>query len=296
MDSSFGFLTMAFGPTKYIRQAEVLAMSMKRNMPGVPVALITDRPLTSSLFDKIVLMPQYPIAGAVLKLWMYQYSPFDETLFVDADCIVTRPFSDELHEIRRYPFTPVVANYLGPENRDIFVKDLGAALRSVGGRKFPKFNGGVYFFRRGGEAKQIFSAAQSVMERAEELGLINFDQAGPGEETVIGLALAQLGMTDLYDDGGRLMRTPLNSAGRIKINPLGGGCSFMKEGKLVEPAICHFCGDWQHSPTYGIASLTVREGRLPSTSEKLRIWREFLISQSWRRIWRKGRRLFAKMD
>ena len=287
---------MAFGPEKYIKQAEILAISMKRNMPGIPVALITDRPLVSTLFDEIILMPPYQVAGAVLKLRMYQYSPFAETLFVDSDCIVTRSFLEELEEIRKFSFTPVVANYIGPEGRDVFIKDLGAALRAVNGRRFPKFNGGVYFFRRGDEAEAVFSAANSVLECSAEIGIVNFARAGPGEETVIGLALAQLEMMDLYDDAGRLMRTPLNSRGRIKIDPLGGGCSFLKEGKLVEPAICHFCGDWQYRPAYTRASFAVSKGRLPSISEDLQIWKDYLMRHSWRRMWKKGARLLAKIS
>ena len=39
------------------------------------------------------------------------------------------------------------------------------------------------------------------------------------------------------------MRTPLNSTGPIVADVLAGSCRFVKEGEVVTPAICHFCGE-----------------------------------------------------
>ena len=78
---------------------------------------------------------------------------------------------------------------------------------------------------------------------------------------MIGLALSELHVSTLYDDGGRLMRTPLNSSGPISFDVLSGICSFVKEGTLVEPAICHFCGEWVNHPSYLIAQQELQTGR-----------------------------------
>lgn len=269
---ALGVFMMAFGADKYIRQAETLALSLRRHMPELPIAIASDRRDFGASFDRIVPMDVPDRAGTVLKIAMYELSPFQETLFIDTDCIVVRPFRDELAALRRFDFTPVVSRYLAAGDTDLWLDDVGAALERVGGHRFPKFNGGVYYFRKGPTAERVFSLAGSLRARAKELGIKDFDAAGPGEETLIGLALAQLGIDDLYDDEGRLMRTPLNSEGRIEIDPLGGGCRFVKEGRLVEPAICHFCGEWQTRPEYRLAEAAIRNGRKPSKVYGARVW------------------------
>jgi hypothetical protein len=266
--TKFGFLTMAFGADKYVRQAENMALSLERHMPGFPRAIVTDREVDSGLFDVVVAMDSVLMAGTIYKLTLYKNTAFDETFFIDSDCIVTRPFQQELTEIRQYEFTPVVSRYLLRGEHDLWLVDVAAALDRVRGKSFPKFNGGIYFFKQGNLAQHIFSRANELRNEAEHLGIKDFDRAGPGDETLIGLALAELNVLHLYDDHGKLMRTPLNITGSLHVDALGGGCSFNKEGTMVTPAICHFCGEWVLSPEYKIAEYSLRNKRKPDL-----IWR-----------------------
>jgi hypothetical protein len=259
----FGVLTMAFGADKYLRQADNMALSLRRHMPGIPLAIVTDREIQNTLFDINIPMKQISQAGTVHKVDLYDYSPFQETLFIDSDCIVTRPFHAELSAIREFDFTPVVSRYLVRGESDLWLVDVAAALDRVNGDSFPKFNGGIYFFKKGDLARRVFSRANELRSEAAALGIKDFDKAGPGDETLIGLSLAELRVLRLYDDHANLMRTPLNMNGRLRIDALGGGCSFNKEGKIVTPAICHFCADWVHSPEYKIAEYSLRNGRPP---------------------------------
>ncbi len=261
--AQLGFLTMAFGQERYFKQAENMALSLRRHMPGIPRAIVTDRKELNALFD--IVIPMKPIfqAGTVHKVDLYEYSPFQETFFIDSDCVVTKPFQRELTAIRQYDFTPVVSRYLLRGESDLWLVDLAAALDRVNGESFPKFNGGIYFFKKGPTAQQIFSRAKELRSEARALGIVDFDKAGPGDETLIALTLAELHFSRLYDDHGDLMRTPLNSKGRVRVDALGGGCSFIKEGTIVRPAICHFCGDWVLSPEYKMAEYSLRNGRPP---------------------------------
>ena len=271
MQSKIGLLTMAYGHEKYLDQAVALARSAKLHMPDQPIALVTDRTEPYPAFDMQLPMEEYGRAGTVLKTMIYRYSPFEETLFIDSDCLVTRDFSPELEAIRRREFSPVVSAYLEAGDRDLWLEDVGRALDAVGGARFPKFNGGVYFFRKGDRAEAVFRRAEEMLARQDELGILDFDAAGPGEETLIGLALAAMGVDDLYDDGGRLMRTPLNSEGPIHLDILAGECAFRKQGRRVEPAIVHFCGEWIDHPAYRIAVEEVRTGRRLSAAKRASI-------------------------
>jgi hypothetical protein len=266
--SAFGFITMAYGPDRFIRQAETLARALRRHMPGMPLALVTDRTDPGDLFDVVVPMLPFSNAGTLHKISMYEYSPFEETLFVDSDCIVVRPFHEQLAAISRYEFAPIVNKCLKAGEQDLWLEDVGKALEGVNGTCFPKFNGGVYFFRKGDEAAQIFRGAHEILSRASELGVKNFDQAGPGDETLIGLAMAQRGDMKLFDDGGGLMRTPLNTQGPIEVSVLTGECSMVKEGRQLSPAIVHYCGPWIRHPTYQIASEELISGRRASSTRR----------------------------
>jgi hypothetical protein len=272
-----GFLTMAFGHDRYFRQAENLALSVKRHMPGIPLAIVADRKEVDPAFDVVIQMKPFSTAGVVHKVDLYNYTPFRETLFIDSDCIVTRPFESELSAIRKYEFTPVVGRYLHRGESDSGIIDLAAALDHLDAMSFPKFNGGVYFFQKSSLAKQIFERASALRGQTATLGIKNFDNGGPNEETLIGLALAELHVSHLYDDQGNLMRTPVGVIGKLKIDVLEGGCSFNKAGIVVTPAICHFPVEWLQSPEYKIAEYSLRNSRPPGLLWKTSVRGQHMI-------------------
>ncbi|MBO9188054.1 hypothetical protein ACQZ4Y_19925 [Rhizobium sp. L80/93] len=256
--SSLGVLIIAVGASRYIKQAEVLLLSLKRHMPHLKLAVVTDSDALRHLAD--VLLPvdrSFPISTAQ-KIIIDRYSPFSETLFIDSDCVVTRSFNDELEEIRKFEFTPVLERWVYPNQSDQYVVDLRSTLRMIEGDRFAKFNGGIYYFRRSPTALRVFDVARHYYRNSEILGILPFDKGGPGDETVLALAMAHCGVTDLYDDGGRLMRTPLGIRGRFFIDPLGGGTRFEKYGRVVEPAICHFAGHYILGSEYLLTETSLR--------------------------------------
>lgn len=262
---------MAYGREKYLDQAVALARSVKLHMPDQPIVLVTDRKDKYPPFDDQIVMEDYSLAGTVLKTLIYEYSPFEETMFIDSDCLLTRDCSKQVEEIRAWDFSPVVNTYLGEGDEDLWLEDVGAAVSRVGGKNFPKFNGGIYFFRKSEAAKAVFDTAEEMRARQQELGILDFDAAGPGEETLFGLAMAKLGMDKLYDDGGRLMRTPLNATGPVHLDVYASECYFEKQGKLVEPAIVHFCGEWIDHPAYRIAVDELAQGKRMSSPKRAAI-------------------------
>lgn len=255
-----GFLTIAIGADRYLKQAEALSTSLRRSMPGIPIAIVSDSETLRPFCDIwIPVDSSMPVATAQ-KLLLDRYSPFEETLFIDSDCLAVRDFGDELDAMRRYPFTPIVDRLTAINGTDEYVEDLRAALTKIGGEAFPKFNGGVYYFRRSVEATAVFSAAREYFNEYRQYGLKVFDRGGPGDETVIALALAKLGFLELYRDGGRLMRTPTGLKGKLNIDPIAGYCHFERYDGLVHPAICHFAGPYLLMPEYRLAVASLRHG------------------------------------
>lgn len=288
-----GFITMAFGADKYFFQAESLARSLRRHMPGFQIAIVTDRKEVGALFDICIPIDPFQIAGTLLKADLYKYSPFEETFFIDADCIVAKPFHDQLRRIRQFDFSPVVSKFLSDGDKDLWIRDVGQAIKILNGAPFPKFNGGVYFYRRGRHAEEVFSTAHAINERTEELGILGFDKSGPGEETLLGLALSQMHATEFYDDDGQLMRTPLNSQGPIQLDVIEGTCGFIKEGRRVSPAICHFCGEWFDHPAYLVAQEELLAGRSVGRVRRYRLWTSYRAKRLKSRVARKLNRILT---
>lgn len=236
-----GIVTLIFGAERYYLNAEVLALSARLHMPGLPVALVTDRPERAdrSLFDFVVPLDGSRGLSVGQKIFIDEYSPFETSLYIDADCVVTRPFDRELAELDRHSFTPVCEYYLKPEDSDIWVADLAKALALCGGRVYPKFNGGFLFFKRDEPARQVFARAREILADYERYGLKRFDRISPSDESVFALAMVSAGLTELYDDGGNFMRPTIDHS-RFSIDPLRGLCAFRAYGRELRPAICHF--------------------------------------------------------
>lgn len=101
-----GILIIALGKTDYGMYAYNLALSIKKSA-DIPIALITDmkaiaglRPEHQKIFDKLIIPKEehYTENGLnafKLKTYIYDYTPFENTLFLDADTL----FLNRLHKI-----------------------------------------------------------------------------------------------------------------------------------------------------------------------------------------------------
>jgi hypothetical protein len=79
------------------------------------------------------------------------------------------------------------------------------------------------------------------------------------------------------------MRTPINMSGKLSIDILGGGCHFIKNGKEVSPAICHFAYPYSHSWEYRFNCYLIHN----PTKNFLLLW--FLKTYFWLTVQAKNR-------
>jgi len=89
-----GVLLIAIGDKEYLDMAKNLAMSIKNVEPEMQIALAHNYSnVDSKLFDILIDVPfeSYNTNGKVeyikVKTWMYDFSPFQETLFLDVDMV-----------------------------------------------------------------------------------------------------------------------------------------------------------------------------------------------------------------
>lgn len=242
-----GILTIATGKKRYIDMAKTLAVSLKVNYPHVQRAIVTDSadPELKELFHHII-EPDFSIGkGIIQKTLMHRYSPFDETLFVDADCMVVRSL-DFLFEA----FAGKDVSALGKKVYDgvLFGVELKKLKTDFNVPHLLSFNGGVYYFSKTKAAAEVFETVSRVRNDYTKYGL-NLHRGEQNEEGVMSISMGIHGMEPV-DDTIMGMYTPVGQSGQFKMDVLKGYCEFVKNGKKVTPAIMHFGGGYPNAFHY----------------------------------------------
>lgn len=164
-----GILLMAFGNENYYRMATVMAASIKVNEPGIQICLVTDNLVSidhAKLFDSIKL----PIKKSITtngkpdyikaKLFMLDYSPFDETIFLDVDQVMIPnrkllPVFEELKNI------DVTMSNTGIAETSVWA-DIREVQKMYKGKIFWNFHSEFVYFKKTQPAKDYFEAAKKV--------------------------------------------------------------------------------------------------------------------------------------
>ncbi len=235
-----GVLTLAFGKPVFLDLAKALARSLRLHDPSVSRAVVTDSsdPELLGLFDiKIDHNPAYG-SDVGQKLFLDLYSPFDETLFIDSDCLVVRKLDPFWVAFRDNDFGACGRRILRAGEKDEFV-DVDRVLAHFGLSGLPKFNGGIYYFKKTPGAAAVFETARGLIDRAGELGFRTFRGGGLADEALysVAMALHKIPLTDMAPGG---MWTPLNATSPLVIDTVRGECHFAKAGEPVKPEIMHF--------------------------------------------------------
>lgn len=225
-----------------------LARSIRIHSPGIPIAVVannnSDRySLLLENFDYVInYNDEY--TGWLIKLSLNELSPYEESIFIDADSLVVRNLSFIFDLLKYYSFATVGDNVVFA---DQFFHDSQRGHYSDG-RMMPSFNGGFYWFRKDPIAANVFSSAKNALVDYDLCGLKRLN----GKKMDEALFCYAMRKHDLcaFEDSGSIMRTPLRSKGRFELDVYGGISSFIKDGQRVTPAIVHCCGPWLYSRAY----------------------------------------------
>jgi hypothetical protein len=235
---SRGLITIAIGK-KYISQARNLAYSALLRVPHVMRAVVTDRPeLLADFYDMVIphnLDYGDPFAA---KTRLYLYTPFEETLYVDADSLVMHNFDSYWSYLAGQSF--VYEGAMLHEGEWYF--DINKIIRQLSLPWIPKFNSGMFLFKNDETAKAIFDTAFGYLTNQKErnLGVDFFRGAMLPDEPFLAIALAQHGIKPV-DDHGRFAKS-LIGAKNIHVNAVKGFAFFIKNDRAVFPLIVHYCG------------------------------------------------------
>jgi hypothetical protein len=264
-----GILSLAFGGDRYIEMAKTLARSLQLHAPQIPVALVTDSldPELKTLFSELVALEPGYGTNVRQKLHLDSYSPFNETLYIDSDCIVLGDLNSIWSAFHGQDFAVAGHQTLKRGETDPFL-DVSFILDAFRLNGLPKFNGGIYYFTKSSKALQVFSEGRRLLANSREFRFREFRQDGPNDEAIFSVAMAVNGLRPIpINKGG--MWTPIGSKGRIHLNVLRGSCRFVKYGQLVQPEIVHFAGRWAFCFEYRKASEQLRLLQLHANMSKM---------------------------
>ncbi len=186
--------------------------------------------------------------GFSAKLQLDRFLPADETLFIDADCLCVGSIEFVFERFVGHSFSVVGGEISAGE----WFGDVRSICSQIGVPSLPKFNGGLYYIRRGTASSAVYECAREMEPRYDELGLVRL-RGLPNDELLIAIAMALEGCSATVDDGlvmGDFMACPE----LVELDVPTGRC-VMRNPRLpdsqhrpwfplheVRPAVVHFLG------------------------------------------------------
>jgi hypothetical protein len=203
-DARRGFVTLATGRRAYLEMAVDMALSLREHT-GLPIGLIADTSLADrarrdfrSVFDEVSIVADRFLEGRVRKYGVASASPFEETVYVDADCIVLGSL-DHLFDALAEHDVALLGEQL---TRDDDENHHGFSTQRLMDRfdldRYLKTNSGVFAFRRT-EAIDVMEAWRVcfVDEVRPRLRWSILRGAWLGDEIAIGIVGGRMGLGTL---------------------------------------------------------------------------------------------------
>ena len=278
-EQSEGYVALALDDRRYLDIAANLALSVRR-LENRPISIIVNQKTGfnsayDGLFDQVITAPDDPtIRGAMNKVRLFDLTPYDRTLYVDADCLLFSPRIEFFwRKYRDHPFAveghkqssgPVFSCSLG-------VKDAGALCKLFDLPFITVFNAGVMYFERTAASKAVFDKVREIYNGPQRDAVsYTYKHAGEyADEPFFGVALASLGIApfELHASQRLQVTTPNIVEAALDIDT--GDLRVVKQlpnGKtdLWSGVICHFCGLAPMDTYFGLADKLRAEAHLPA--------------------------------
>lgn len=242
---------MAYGKKRYIDMGKTLGQSLKLHNPHIPSAIVTDSddPDLKQLYN-ICIPVNYEFGkGFKQKLYLDRYSPFEETVFIDSDCIAVKNIDDFWEIFAPVPFG-VVSEGQKRDGQAFWntMPDVPHILSLFNIDSITVFNGGLYYFKNNELASKVFEEARKIADKYDQIGLVRL-RGTSNDEPIYSIASAVCGIPAI-DERGLVMRTPIKMIGNLEIDVLKGFCRLNSNGQQAQPAIMHFCGNQASSFHY----------------------------------------------
>lgn len=187
-----GFVTIATGDERYYRLARNLLRSY-RHSSNAPMrfAIIADRHNAyTEEFDDVVIMNNATRSWAD-KLEMLRYCPYDENIFLDADCLVYQDINFYWDLFSGMGDFSCFGKALPLGSQGGWFSDQAAEVYPI--RFLTHLHGMLYFIRRGTTVDQMYVLCKDIVENYHKIKFKYFNDC-LADEPVFALAMAVLNL------------------------------------------------------------------------------------------------------
>ena len=235
-----GFVTIATGQMRYYNMAYNLLMSYKRNAKcKYPFAIIaeTENKYTQQ-FDYVILMDN-PCHSFNDKLRLFEYLPFDETIFIDADSLIYDDLNiwwERFSEASDFSAFGIV--HKPTSDKGWFMasgmKEFCSDIKYI-----PMYNGGVYYLRNTKTCEKVFDIAQHCANNYNEYAFNMFKK--PADEPVLALGMVLCDCYPIMNEvGSQVEYVFAPQSKRLKVDILKPKAIYHRDDKTVRPRIIHW--------------------------------------------------------
>jgi len=131
-----------------------MALSLREHT-SLPVAVACDEPLEAmarerfaAAFDDVTILPRRFRAGRIRKFGVAEATPFDETVFIDADCIVLGSLDNIFRSLDDAPMAMLGEQLTSDDDENHHGFSTRALMKRFGLQRYLKTNSGIFCFRR----------------------------------------------------------------------------------------------------------------------------------------------------
>lgn len=224
---SQGYLTLATGDRKYFDAAANVALSVRLNDEKRPISLLCDdsAKLTEAekaLFDRIIVaLPGTLGVGCAGKLDVPGFLPYEETVFLDSDCLIVKNDMDRHWD----KLSGQCFNVAGATENSggWYTFEIADVCKALGLPYMVHMNSGVMYFKKGKSLDDFIAVVQDLRENAQDVLFVQHRDmnAQIADEPVWGAAMGRMHMQPARytPEEGSVMVTTYMSR-KIRYNPV----------------------------------------------------------------------------
>jgi len=252
-------LTIAAGKQIYYEFAANLARSFRIHHSNTDIDFVMavddpeKVPSDVTAWAEVVAIPEsIADVGFELKLHLDQYSDYQKTLFIDADCLVVESLEEVFVRFAGQDFVALGQDLSSGE----WFGDISERLQEIARPSLPVFVGAIYYFDRNPRGLAVLKIARELACQYDELGLVRL-RGKKNEEPLLSLAMSRCGIPAQMDAGdikcdymafdGPIRVDVVRSVAQFN-NPLRDFLLVPKGGQRLTPKIAHFndayAGTW----------------------------------------------------
>lgn len=183
-----GFLTIATGHPRYYQMARNLLRSYRQNADEpMRFAVIADRENEyTAEFDDVVILPHASNSWAD-KLELLKHCPYDENIFLDADCLVYQDINFYWDLFSGMGDFSCFGKALPLGSQGGWFTDQASEIYPI--HFLTHLHGMLYFIRRGENADQMYELCQDIVKQYHRIRFKYFNDC-LADEPVFALAMA----------------------------------------------------------------------------------------------------------